>query len=467
VVVSSPFGSIASSNATLTVDLFPIIVAQPQSQTVQVGSNVTFVVSAQGAASVLPVVSSGTLQLWLRADEGVVTNSAGLVSQWQDQSGNANHASQSNANQRPRLISDPGLGGRPALLFNGIQDNVNGSYLTGSGQVAVPKALTAFTIYNPIGVTLTNENLLWDLGVPNAHGANRACDIDAGYMTFSFWSYWVTAPVLVPTNTYRLCTDRLDTNLDTVSIFDATANSATNFTLTISGGTTLGAGYSIGGLYVPTPGVGVATSRCFDGEIVETIIYSGYLSEADRLAVTGYLEQKYFQDVGKQNLSYQWQWNGTNIANATNTTLVLTNVQGGNDGTYTVIVSNGVAVTTSSNAVLTVGWPPQIIGQPASQSVELDCSATFNVSAISAAPLSYQWWDDGVALVGETNYTLTINSVRATNVGNYLVTVSNVLGVTNSKAAVLNLAQPPVANPVTVQRLDIRGFSWLTEAKKG
>ncbi|MGD0814609.1 MAG: protease pro-enzyme activation domain-containing protein, partial [Verrucomicrobiota bacterium] len=140
VVVSSPFGSIVSSDATLTVDAFPIIVTQPQSQNAVVGTNVTFSVSATSTSSVLPPVSSGTLQLWLRADEGVVTNSAGLVSQWQDQSGNANHASQSNANQQPRLISDPGLGGRPALLFNGIQDNVNGSYLTGSGQVAVPKA---------------------------------------------------------------------------------------------------------------------------------------------------------------------------------------------------------------------------------------------------------------------------------------------------------------------------------------
>src|SRR5208337_5161023 len=98
--------------------------------------------------------------------------------------------------------------------------------------------------------------------------------------------------------------------------------------------------------------------------------YQGYLSEADRLAVTGYLEQKYYQSGSSGSLSYQWQFNGTNIANATNATLTLTNVQITNDGVYTVSVSNLVGVTTSSNATLTVGYAPSITAQPQSQEVK-------------------------------------------------------------------------------------------------
>ncbi len=452
VVVSSPFGSIASSTATLTVDAFPVIMTQPQSQSAVVGTNVTFSVLATATATspTLPSVSSGTVQLWLKADAGVVTNSGGFVSQWQDQSGNANHASQANTNLQPTLVSASGLGGNWVLRFNGIQNNTYGSYLFGSGQVQVPNALTAFTLYNAF-CTTNNENTMWDIGIPNSHGANRVSMITAGDMRFSFWSYDYSAPFIVPTNTYRLRTDRLNTNLNTLNMFDTTAGSATNFTMSVTGALTPGAGYYVGGLNSSAaPGVG--SSRNFDGDIAEIIVYSGYLSETDRLAVAGYLEQKYFGIGASGSLSYQWQWNGTNIANATNASLTLSNVQFTNDGIYTVTVSNQVGVTTSSNAVLTVGGPPRIIQQPASQSVELNCSATFTVSAMSAAPLSYQWWNNGVTLGGQTNSSLTIASVQASNVGSYSVTVSSVLGATNSKTAMLALAQPPVANPVTVQR---------------
>src|SRR5580704_6605797 len=78
----------------------PVVITQPQGQTAIGGSNVTlWVTVADGSAPPpLPSVSSGTLKLWLKGDAGVITNSSGQVSQWQDQSGNANQASQTNTN---------------------------------------------------------------------------------------------------------------------------------------------------------------------------------------------------------------------------------------------------------------------------------------------------------------------------------------------------------------------------------
>ena len=53
-------------------------------------------------------------------------------------------------------------------------------------------------------------------------------------------------------------------------------------------------------------------------------------------------------------LSYQWQFNGTNIAGATGSTLTLVNISLNQIGCYRVIVSNVAGTTTSACAQLTV-----------------------------------------------------------------------------------------------------------------
>jgi uncharacterized repeat protein (TIGR01451 family) len=58
--------------------------------------------------------------------------------------------------------------------------------------------------------------------------------------------------------------------------------------------------------------------------------------------------------TGLAPLTYQWSFNGTTIPGATNQTLILTNVQPGSDGNYSVTVSNNLGVAPSSNALLLV-----------------------------------------------------------------------------------------------------------------
>jgi hypothetical protein len=58
--------------------------------------------------------------------------------------------------------------------------------------------------------------------------------------------------------------------------------------------------------------------------------------------------------TGTMPLFYQWLYNGNPIIAATNTTLTLNNVQTGNAGNYSVIVSNLAGAVTSSNAFLSV-----------------------------------------------------------------------------------------------------------------
>ncbi len=61
---------------------------------------------------------------------------------------------------------------------------------------------------------------------------------------------------------------------------------------------------------------------------------------------------------GLDPLSYQWRFNGANLAGATLSTYTRANAQFGHSGNYNVIVSNANGVVTSQIALLTVTLPP-------------------------------------------------------------------------------------------------------------
>lgn len=66
--------------------------------------------------------------------------------------------------------------------------------------------------------------------------------------------------------------------------------------------------------------------------------------------------------AGPPLLSYQWFFNtNTPLPGETNASLVLTNVQMAQAGMYSVMVSNVYGVTASTNASLTVSFPPAVI----------------------------------------------------------------------------------------------------------
>ena len=56
---------------------------------------------------------------------------------------------------------------------------------------------------------------------------------------------------------------------------------------------------------------------------------------------------------GTAPVSFQWQFDGTNISGATDESLVLTNAQPANAGSYTLVVSNPYGTNTSASAALT------------------------------------------------------------------------------------------------------------------
>jgi hypothetical protein len=57
---------------------------------------------------------------------------------------------------------------------------------------------------------------------------------------------------------------------------------------------------------------------------------------------------------GRQPITYQWQFDGTNLAGATDTSLVLSDLDETNSGTYTLVASNSFGMATNQPIVLTV-----------------------------------------------------------------------------------------------------------------
>jgi YVTN family beta-propeller protein len=58
--------------------------------------------------------------------------------------------------------------------------------------------------------------------------------------------------------------------------------------------------------------------------------------------------------TGAGSLTYQWRWNGVDLAGATNATLELSSVSSANQGVYSVLVSDASGAVISSGAVLSV-----------------------------------------------------------------------------------------------------------------
>ena len=101
--------------------------------------------------------------------------------------------------------------------------------------------------------------------------------------------------------------------------------------------------------------------------------------------------------------------------------------------------------------------PPTVTVQPVSQLVMPGCSVLLSAAAVGTPPLSYQWWKDGSTVGGQTSNNLFIASVQSSNFGSYQLVVSNAYGSAASSNAVLALDHGPVANPDTLQRFATGG----------
>ncbi len=140
-----------------------------------------------------------------------------------------------------------------------------------------------------------------------------------------------------------------------------------------------GCPFYIGGFYNPAAGSCNGVSQFFNGLIDEVSCFNRALSGAEIQAsynagVSGQCQEPpailvqpasqvmlagstatfSITAAGTPQLRYQWRFNGTNLAGATAASLILSNVQPAQAGSYSVRVTNAFGSITGSNAVLAV-----------------------------------------------------------------------------------------------------------------
>src|ERR1700733_3994767 len=159
--------------------------------------------------------------------------------------------------------------------------------------------------------------------------------------------------------------------------------------------------------------------------------------------------------TGSAPLSYQWQKTGVNISGATSNSYTTPAAATGDNGArFTVVVSNSAGSATSNAAILTVtstqqgNTAPQIITQPASQTVTAGQSATFTVVATGSPTLTYQWQKNGANIAGATSASYSTTATATSDSGeSFDVIVTNSFGTVTSNSASLTVNPSTGSNP--------------------
>jgi hypothetical protein len=404
-----------------------------------------------------PVTIEREVVLWLKADAGVTADGGGLVSGWDDQSGNNNNAAQVDPLYQPTLV--PGaINGQPVVHFTGGVGFTNymlaphsPSLLVRAGDVSI-FAVMKFQ-------TLNTFNTI----VSKIHTNTQPAPFDSfvlasGQVRFLRGNGWGNNTLnglsnIVTAQPYVLSFVTRGTNGTEY------LNGAFNGSVaTLHGCADVASSVAIGARFP-----GFATK--LDGDIAELMVVRGAVSDSERTAIHDYLGAKYgvpivnlifnqqptnmtklegqkatfkvFVTASSPNITYQWQRFGTNIPNATNatyTTPYLT-VAGDNNSTFRVLVSVPSSSQFSDTVTLTVIpdlEKPTIIsaGRKIWNPSEIVVVFSERVDAATATAAGNYTLDNGGSVTsasyGETTDKIVLTTTGLTTNGTYLLNVQNI-----------------------------------------
>ncbi|WP_150107424.1 immunoglobulin domain-containing protein [Pedosphaera parvula] len=448
VVVSNTSGSVTSSIVSLSVNVAPRITTQPVSQTVIVGSNATFSVTATGSPAPAfqwwfagAPIAAATQSTYTRAN--VQTNQAGNY--WVvvgNTSGSVTSSIVSlSVNIPPSITSQP------------ISQSVTPGHNATFSVVATGTPAPTFQ--------------WWFAGTPIS-GATRSAYTRYNVQTSQVGNYWVVVsnPIGSVTSSIVSLSLNIAPHITTQPKNQTTTvgNNAT-FSVTATGspaptyqwwfaGTPIAAAtqstYALANVQTSQAGKYWVVVSNSSGSVTSYIVSlsvknppntppSITTQPINQSVTIGSNATLSVTATGSPAPTYQWWFAGTPIAAATNSSYAQASVQTNQAGSYWVVVSNSSGSMTSSIVSLSVNIPPTITTQPISQSVTIGSNATFSVTATGTAPSKYQWSFNGSPILDATGSSYTVLSAQTNNAGSYSVVITNVAGSITSSNAQLTI----------------------------
>jgi hypothetical protein len=405
IIVSNAAGVVSSSNASLTIiPSAPVITLQPSNETVVVTGTAQFSVSAVGTkpfsyqwnfdgTNIVGATNASLTLTDLQFDESgiyavVITNIHGAI-----------ESSNSILTVSPCDPVPPGIvswwpgENSPDDIIGGNNGTLSGSVSYGPGEVGQAFVFSADQAVVELGspTNLYLQNFTIESWIKRSSTSVSSLDYnDADLFAFGVGGYGFG--LFANGNLFL-------TQIGTGNVSVGTTVTNTSWhhvAVTKNGGTVV---FYVDGVAYPASGYnptfvfnsavalganGGSQGNSFYGSIDELSVYSGALSAneiqsiylaggggkcftptqpsiidqpADQTVTVGQSTSFSVSASGTPPLMYQWSFDGTNIAGATNTTITLNNLQFANAGYYGVLVSNLAGSILSSNAVLTVDAP--------------------------------------------------------------------------------------------------------------
>ncbi len=165
----------------------------------------------------------------------------------------------------------------------------------------------------------------------------------------------------------------------------------------------------------------------------------------DQLNLAGSTVEFRVEATGVGPLTCQWAaftdpTTSTSIPDATNTFLVLTNLQA-TPLLYGAIITDSQGSVTSRLASVTIATPPTLpsASAPRSQAVTLNGSATLSITPRGTKPLCVQWYLGNQLLTDKTNNSLPLKAIQPAQEGLYAAVISNAFGCITSPPARLTV----------------------------
>jgi len=441
VLVFNTVGTNTSSAVTLTVNGPVEITTHPQSQTTNVGSNVTFTVLASGTAPIaiqwrsntVPILGATGSSLVLNnvqtnfeaSYDAVLTNVVNSVTS-SVATLTVNFApyftlqptSQTVTQGQANVSFTAAASGKPMPTYQWRKDGANISGVTSAtytiasvsaasaGNYDVVAGNSVGSITNTTPATLTVNGPVQITSQPASQTVNRGSTLTlsvnaSGTAPISYqWRFGGTVILNATNSVYSLL------NIQTTN--------AGNYDVVLAN---------------------VVNTTTGSVAVVTVVIPAGILTQpVSRTVLPGSTVTFTAVAEGTGTLTYQWTRNGQNISGATSSVLTLSNVTTNDQAAYRVIVGNSLTSVTSDPAMLTVVSRQVKVGDV--QTTNLTAGAVLNVSVMltgngaeNAVSLSVAYDTNSLTLLSVSNYvtgaTLNVTNVATNGQVGVLVTKTN------------------------------------------